>query len=177
MPLSQHDAAEAIRDVERMEAHSATLRHYERSAPHFLLWGVLWAIGYALCDALPRDAGTVWMVIVPIGLSASAFLARGGKHPWRFAGVATVVTVFFFAAFAVLAPVSGRQVAAFIPLVVAAVYAVMGLWRGPRFLVAGIGVAALTLGGFFLLAAHFLLWMAIVGGGAMILAGFWLRKV
>jgi hypothetical protein len=48
---------------------------------------------------------------------------------------------------------------------------------GTRYVVSGIAVAALTLAGFFLLKQHFLLWMAAVGGGAMILAGLWLRRV
>jgi hypothetical protein len=42
---------------------------------------------------------------------------------------------------------------------------------------AGVVVAALTLIGFFGLPQYFLLWMAVVGGGALILGGFWLRSV
>jgi hypothetical protein len=50
---------------------------------------------------------------------------------------------------AVMAPVTSRQIGAFIPLVVAASYAVVGLWQGLRFIVAGAVIAGLTLGGFF----------------------------
>lgn len=59
-----------------------------------------------------------------------------------------------------MAPHNGRQVGAFIPLVVAAGYAVVGLWQGSRFMVAGAVIAGLTLGGYFLVPAHFDLWMA-----------------
>ena len=53
----------------------------------------------------------------------------------------------------------------------------MGIWRGLRFRYAGIAVGALTLGGWFWLPEYFLLWMAAVGGGSLILVGLWLRKV
>jgi hypothetical protein len=53
----------------------------------------------------------------------------------------------------------------------------MGVWKGPRFLITGIVVVALTLGGFYFLHDHFFPWMAVVGGGALILAGLWLRTV
>ena len=33
----------------------------------------------------------------------------------------------------------------------------------------------LTVGGYFWLAPYFMLWMAGVGGGALILGGLWLR--
>jgi hypothetical protein len=58
-------------------------------------------------------------------------------------------------------------------------YAIMGLWRGTRFLVTGVAVTLLTLFGFFYLRdfALFCYWMAAVGGGALVLAGLWLRKV
>jgi hypothetical protein len=42
--------------------------------------------------------------------------------------------------------------------------------------VAGVLVAALTLAGFFLLKDNFFLWMAGVGGGSLILAGYWFRQ-
>jgi len=52
----------------------------------------------------------------------------------------------------------------------------MGLWFGFRYIVAGLLVATLTLTGFFVLRSHFSLWMASVGGSALILTGLWLRK-
>jgi hypothetical protein len=76
-----------------------------------------------------------------------------------------------------MSPVNGRQIEAFIPLVVAASYAVMGCWVGLRLTVAGGALAALTLCGFFFVPAYFSLWMAVVGGGALVLGGLWLRRV
>jgi len=55
-------------------------------------------------------------------------------------------------------------------------YVLAGLWWGTRFIVTGIALALLTLGGYFLLREDFLLWMAVVGSGALLLAGVWLRR-
>ena len=38
-------------------------------------------------------------------------------------------------------------------------------------------IAVLTLIGFFYLPVYFGLWMAVVGGGGLILGGLWLRSV
>ncbi len=112
-----------------------------------------------------------------MGLSGSAYLARGYNRLGTFAAIAITWFVFFFAAFALLGPLNARQVSAFIPLTIALAYVLLGLRVGPRYAATGIGIAALTLGGFFLLPHHFFLWMAITGGGALVLAGLWLRKV
>ncbi len=79
--------------------------------------------------------------------------------------------------YAIFGPVRDTQQAAFVPLIVALMYVLVGIWRGPRFLITGVAVAALTLVGYFHLHEHFLLWMAVVGGGALVLAGLWLRQV
>ena len=179
MALSPQDAAAALRDIARAETRSATLREYQRAAPHFIIWGVLWAVGYGLSDVFPSHANAIWAVIVPIGVVAGIVAMRGGRSAlgWRYAAVMGAILAFFVAGAFVLTPVTGRQVAAIIPLFVALMYVLRGIWAGPRYIVAGIAVAALTLAGFFLLRDHFSLWMAGVGGGALILAGVWLRKV
>jgi hypothetical protein len=178
MTLSPQDAAAALHDIHAAEARSATLREYQRAAPHFIIWGILWAVGYGLSDVFPLHANAIWAVIVPIGVLAGVVAMRGGRSTlgWRYAAVMVSILAFFAASVLVLAPVTGRQVAALIPLFVALMYVLRGIWAGPRYIVAGVAIAALTLAGFVLLRDHFSLWMAGVGGAALILAGLWLRK-
>lgn len=179
MALSPQEAAEALQDIERTQRHSATLRGYRGAAPHLILWGVLWAIGYSLTDLMPARSGIIWTTVTLVGLSAGMMVVvRGGfgLSARRYAAVTAILIAFCGAAFAVMGPVDGRQIAAFIPLVIAMAYAVTGVWLGSRYLVAGSVLAVLTLGGFFLLHEHFLLWMAVVGSGALLLAGFWLGR-
>ncbi len=179
MTLSPQDATAALRDIDAAQARSATLRGYQRAAPNFLIWGVIWAVGYGLCDAFPRHSQAIWVVLVPVGIVAGFLATRGTTPPfaWRYGAIALAMLAFFTATLFVMAPVTGRQIAAFIPLFVALVYVLAGIFRGPRYVVAGLVVAAATLIGFVFLHDHFMLWMAAVGGGALILAGLWMRKV
>ncbi len=183
MPLSPQDAAAALSDIAQAERRSATLYNYRQGSPHLILWGVLWAAGYGLTFLWPAYAQTIWAIVVPAGIAGGFVIFRmartGAQHSsgWRYGAIAAILFMYFFATFFVMAPVSGRQVGAFVPLFVAAAYGMGSLWLGPRYAFAGAAVAALTLAGFVFLGAYFPLWMAGVGGGALILAGFWLRRV
>jgi len=179
MSLSPQDAAAVLRDIEQTQSRSAILHEYQTAAPHFIIWGIIWIVGYGLSDFFPTREYAIWAALVPVGLVAGAFIQSGGSRAiaWRYGATSLAVFVFFFAAFFVMSPVSGRQVAAFIPLLVALIYVLRGIWGAPRYVVAGIVVAVLTLVGFVWLKPHFFLWMAVVGGGALILAGLWMRRV
>jgi hypothetical protein len=179
MMLSPQDAASALHEIETAQTRSARLRGYARSSPHLVLWGVLWVVGYGLNDFFPDHGRAIWAAVVLIGVAAgfAALRQAGAGVGWRYGATAVTLIGFFWAVFAVMAPVSGRQIAAVIPLAIAAAYVLAGIWRGPRFIIAGAAVAALTLTGFFLLKTHFFLWMAGVGGASLILAGLWLKRV
>lgn len=177
MTLSPQDASAALRDIEDAQARSVMLRGYHYAAPYLILWGVLWAVGYGLTDFFPRHAAAIWSVVIPIGVLADLVAMRGGRNGmWRYPASAAAAGLFLVAVFLVMAPVSGRQVSAVIPLCVALMYVLRGIWSGPRYVVAGIAIAVLTLAGFWLIESHFLLYMAAVGGGALILGGLWLRR-
>ena len=117
MTLSPEDAATTLRDIESAQARSATLRGYQRAAPQFLIWGLVWALGYSLSAAYPRHTNAIWAVLVPAGIVAGFFAMRGASQSfaWRYGAIALAFFVFFAATFFVMAPVSGRQIAAFIP--------------------------------------------------------------
>jgi hypothetical protein len=63
-----------------------------------------------------------------------------------------------------------------VPLVIAATYVGLGIAVGRRRAFTGIALGVLTLVGFFALPSIFMLWMAAVGGGALVLGGLWLRQ-
>jgi hypothetical protein len=84
---------------------------------------------------------------------------------------------FLPAMFAVLGPLSGRQNNAFISLFFAFTYMASGAWLGTRMFVTGLITALAVLVGFFLVTEHYFLWMAVCGGGSLLLAGIWLRKL
>lgn len=181
MALSSEQASQALRELEAVTQRSGQLYRYQRFAPMLMLWGVIWLVGFALSHFLPANAGWVWIALDIVGVSGCIYLGRRGKQDasnstsWRWLASAFSIIVFYIVVLNILQPVSGPQAAALISLIVALCYFLGGIWIGARLAVTGIAVAALTLFGFYMLPAYFLLWMAVVGGGALILAGVWLR--
>ena len=182
MSLSSKEAAETLSDVEHASRRSALAFGYRKASPHLILWGLVWLIGYSATDLRPAHAGLIWLVLVVTGCAIGFLLGRSGsgapaKDSWRVLGIAAILCLFVGATFTILWPVSGSQTGAFIPLLFGTIYAGVGLWLGTRFLITGVAIVVLTLGGYFYLHEHFLLWQAFVGGGGLILAGIWFRTV
>ena len=181
MDVSRTDASAALADVAAAQSRSATLRGYQSAAPHLMIWGVVWAAGYTVADLMPDLANVAWIVLVVAGTLGDMIVARADRANGGHGAVIGCLFLTFFVlvggTIAVMQPSDPRQIGAFVPLVVAAAYAIVGVMGMPRLLVLGGLVAALTLGGFFALPGHFLLWMAAVAGGSLILGGVWLRRV
>jgi hypothetical protein len=179
--LSRAEASIALQDVALAQERSATLRGYQSASPHLIIWGFAWAAGYTVTDLAPHWANPAWLAVTAVAsagdiLAARADGRRSGGRGLLIPGLCAIFAVFVVSTLVVMQPQGPRQVGAFIPLVVAAAYAVLGLMNAPRLLVLGAGLAILTLVGFYTLPAHFLLWMAGVGGGGLILGGLWLRQ-
>ena len=132
------------------------------------MWGVIWMIGYAATWLRPAwwPVWPVWPVLAMAGVSLSIWMGRRGggaraAYDWRPITTSVAVTAFIVAVFAVMQPRGGAQFGAFIPILVALAYALVGIWaRAPRMLVTGIVVGALTVGGYFWLQLLF----AVDGG-------------
>lgn len=180
--ISPDQAADALKEAAITERRSAQAYVYQRFAPYLFLWGIIWMIGYGASDLIPHFAGWIWLGLILAALAISMAIGRSAvsgrpQSNGRYALFFAAVWAFFASTYAVMAPVRGMQQGAFPPLVVALAYILIGLWSGPRLVIAGLAVGALTLGGFFYLPQHFLLWEGFVGGGGLILAGVWFRRV
>jgi hypothetical protein len=183
MTLSSEQAAQALLDLETAGRLSGRLYRYQRSAPMLIVWGVIWLIGFGLSDFFPARINLIWLVLDVVGISACIYLDRASPASdckdasWRWLASIFSILAFYILVQLVLQPVTESQAAVLMALLVALFYVLGGLWIGARLALAGVVLAALTLIGFFMLSAHFNLWMAVVGGGALILAGLWLRRV
>jgi hypothetical protein len=180
MSITRENAAEALRVVEETAQRSKALRGYQSAAPHLILWGGIYAVAYSGTYFQPNRAGLVWLVLVPTGIIGDVLISWRDRScvNWAlFAGIFLTFFAFVAATMSIMHPRDPRQVAAFVPLVVAAAYAVLGMSLGRRFVFIGLALGLLTLIGFFALSSIFMLWMAAVGGGALVLGGLWLRRV
>ena len=176
MSLSPEQAAAALREIEETRQRSLELVVYRQGAPVLVLWGVIWIVGFASNAMWPTYAAIVWTVLTVLGAVASWLISRGGNPGQNLRYVASwaVFLLLFYGAGPILAPQTTSQRAALAALLVAAAYALAGIWWLQRYLWLGLALFAVTLFGFFF-APWFDLWMAVMGGGGLILGGLWLR--
>ena len=126
------------------------------------------------------------MVISLLGQIGSTLIARsavangaahGAKLAASYAACGATVVAFTAATYYVMGAHTTAQLGAFPPLLMAMAYTLVGIWRGARWAVAGIFLGLGTIAGFMLFPAHFMLWMAAICGGTLVLTGLWLRRV
>ncbi|HUL83581.1 MAG TPA: hypothetical protein VL131_15650 [Gammaproteobacteria bacterium] len=183
MPVSPNEAADRLRAISTTELASSTAFQYARAAPHLILWGAIWFVGYGV-TYLSAEWSAIWIPLVIVGSVASGWLGARDKTAahrpnWRqSAAVAAAILASLGALFAILPPLGGLRMGAFFPIVLGFGYMLVGIRnRALRLLVTGVALTALTLIGFFWLPSYFPMWMAIVGGGGLALGGFWLRSL
>lgn len=176
--ITTQQAHDALREAANTERRSAEAYSYGRSAPYCILWGLIWMAGYGGMTVLKGpDVGWLWLILSAIGMALSIWVGShtGSGTGWRMGLVFVIITAFSFALFSVLPPTSPLQVGAYSPLLLSAIYAAMGLWKGIRYILLGAFLAVATLGAYFFLKDFFFIWMAVVGGGSLLLAGLWMR--
>lgn len=179
MAVSRDEAAQTLREMADTERRSIDLARYRHSAPFFYWWGLYWLIAYGATALWPHKADWIWVITSIIAVAGNFGLVRilrNRSSNWRWAAGFLILFAFAHGTFAIMQPVNGLKVGAFIPLMAGALYAIVGLLFGLRFLLIGLAVMAATLVGFFFLREIFAWWMAAVGGGALILTGYWLQK-
>jgi hypothetical protein len=182
--IQPEEAARALKDAEAAADRSAAAVGYQRSSQYLILWGVVWAAGNLaafLRLALGPYAFAGLMLIgvvgsVVIGLRAGRDLRR------RSYALQAVVVAIAFALFAngmqVIADIRSFDVAeAVICLAIGAGYMVMGVSMGWRMTAVGLAQMVAVIAGWIYAREQFFLWMALAGGGGLIVGGLWLRRV
>ena len=187
MTLTPSEAAAALATIEATEARAKQLSAYRKGSPFLLLWGAIWVVGFSITDIHPDYARDTWRALNTIGAVATALMmARTARRHTRLSGVRglwraiTMVAlgvVFGVGTLTLLHPRDLNAGLAFAGLMCGTIYAAVGVYLGTRWLITGLGLLGLTFIGYTALDTHFALWMAWVGGGGLILADIWLRRV
>lgn len=178
MSLSPNEAAQRLREAPDVQKRSKEVYGYNLCAPYFFIWGLVWVVGYAGNAVAPTRTETIWQGSLLAGVLATIVAGRLQKmRPnWRAGAASGVTFAFTYALFAIMPPRNALQAGAYWPLLFSALYAGAGLWFGARYTIVGVILAAAALCGYFFLREYFFLWMAFIGGGSLILTGFWLRR-
>ena len=183
MSLSSGEAKQALDDIARVGRRSFNAHGYAAAAPQLILWGALWFLGYGATYFFHADAGWVWLGVAVVGSIGSFWIGSATKpvaapkFSWRIfftwlAALGAIASVL-----AIFAPFTGTQIGTLFPLIAGWAYVFLGVWLGPRFVIAGLLIVGLTLFGFFRLSPeHFILWMAFVGSITLVGTGVWLRR-
>lgn len=184
MPLTRDEATDTLRNIDQASRRSASAFGYSMASPHLILWGAIWVVGYGVTYFAPEWA-EYWPVLVVLGFAVSTYIGRrmnsrtigSSTYDWRYAATFVLIFAFVTALFSIMPPSNGLQAAAFTPLFVGLMYGTIGLWtRAWRIFWLGLAVGVLTVIGYFYFQPYFLAWLAVLGGGALILGGLWLRR-
>lgn len=183
MAISRSEAASALTDIEQTTGRSRVLKGYQIAGPILMVWGVVWALGYAAMGLLPAQRwGVVWISLDIAGVVATILLSRRGVAAgrpgvgWRIGVSVLTIMAFGAATFAIFKPTSPDPAMVYPGLLTGVVYAGVGIAFMPRFLWIGAGVFLASLVGYFLFQPWLAFWMAAVGGGGLFLGGLWLRR-
>lgn len=182
-----HSAAEsALASIREAENQMNRALSASGGAYQMIIWGAVMVVGYTLnhfADRLPVAlvAGP-WIVMSTLGniLSVIVSVQRSRKfhNPYGARlGLLYVVFILFggVAAFFVH-PSDPREINLLAYLLVMLWMASMGLWVDLRLLWISLTFTSLMLFGFLVLPDYFFLWLAIVGGGALIGSGLLLVR-
>ena len=181
--IDSKEASAALSDINEMVARVRQSRIYDSASQIMVLWGVLVCVGNLATFISSSNGGYIFIAVNLFGAAGTAVLStsdvrRTGvrSFDWR---VATTFLLFFaFGLFCslVLGHFGPREMGAFWPIYFMLFYCIAGMWFGRAFVAIGLGVTVLTLIGYFFIGGGtFLLWMAAVNGGGLILGGLWMR--
>ncbi len=185
MTVDPNEATALLKGVEGVEKRTREFLVYARAGDYMILWGVLWAVGYAAENWAGHHAGDIWLTLDAIGIAGTCFIIwrttrriEPGRR--RFVFVRPLISVLVMMGFGTLwirlADFGFREQAAFWPTLCGALLFCFGLWAGRTLCVAAAAIIALTMGGYFYAGSWFDLWLAVTCGGALILGGLWLRR-
>jgi hypothetical protein len=191
MQISRDEAARALTEIDEARESAQSFSYYRRAAPYFLIWGVVWIAANTMTAFKVAYANTFWAWAVALGVLASVLTgvlaARGRPEDQEAARVCAqrnrrfglsflAIVVFLVTGLMIMRPTSGMQMNAYISLFWALMYVLAGLWGGARIAWLGIVVAIAVLVGYFGFPQYYTLWMAVVGGGSLLLGGLILRR-
>jgi hypothetical protein len=193
---SPEEARAALAEAERAFQQTRVAIVQGPSAPLLILWGSIWMIADLTTQFYAPAMLAIWLPLDLIGGGGTWWIVahrrvKVGRHGnWRYGAFWGVL--FFYAALwtNLLVPVSWpqnahdwatfepvfRRITAYYHTIPMFAYVLGGLFIGRFFVILGALVTALIVIGFCFIHDYFYLWMAITGGGSLIISGVFIRQ-
>jgi hypothetical protein len=186
MKISPSEAESSLAFIREAENQMNRAVSASGGAYQMVIWGVVMLIGYTLnqfADRLPVAlvAGP-WIVMSTLGniLSVMVSVRRARKfhNPYgaRLGFLFVVFILFGVVGAFFVHPSDPREINLLVYLLTMLWMAAMGLWVDLRLLWISLVFTTLMLFGYLALPDYFFLWLAIVGGGALIGSGLLLLR-
>lgn len=196
MEVTKQEAQGALDEISRVSEKTRQALAQGPSPQILMLWGLVWVVGNVATQFAPMKGGLVWMVAGSLGavgtyVMKSRYASRvthtdGTSDPnmrkigWAW-GILFAYGVLWVI---ILNPAGGdrsgatisRQVSAFFSTIPMFAYVLGGIWFGRFYVILGLAVTAGTVIGLFFFPAFFWIWMAVFGGGALLLSGLYMKQ-
>lgn len=183
--IDPREAAQALNDIEQIVQRLRQSRIYDIASRIMIAVGILVLAGNIATLATPRHSAYIWITVNVLTVASAAALStmsarQSGARAFDFRVLAAFLLFYAFGIVcsSVLGHFGPRELGAFWPIYFMLFYCMAGLWFGRAFIAMGLAIIVLTLiGYFFIEGGAFLLWMAAVNGGGLILSGLWMRRI
>ena len=179
--ISKEEARASLNEIQSIINRTRKVIAHGPSSKILILWGIIWITGFSCTQFCPWYAGYFWMSLNVFGGLSTWIIAmrcRVVEGPTDIRVGLFWVILFLYAGiwFFLLQPRSINQASAYWATIPMFAYVMGGLWFSRFFIYLGLTVTLLTILGLFLLPSIFNLWLAITGGGSLILAGVYIHK-
>ena len=187
MNISPNEAEEALAAIQTMAQKTRHSIAGGGASISLIITGIVWLVGFTATQFLTGPSVVlIWIGISILGSALATFMGiRAGRRVHSESSAVTgkriaifwvLLVLFAVASIAVARPADGKQLTMLV--IPFAMIGQMGMglllsfsatwWTVP--------VVALALVGYFLVPAWFYLWMALLGGGVMIVLGLYIRR-
>jgi len=182
--INANEAAQALDDIDQIVHRVRQSRIYNITSQAIIAAGILVLAGYLVTFITPRHSGYIWITVnvLNVVIAAALVTLTAGQAGVRKFDARILVAFGLFYAFgifcsSVLGHFGPREMGTFWPVYFMFFYCLAGLWFGHAFLAMGLAIIVLTLVGYYVMeGAAFVLWMAAVNGGGLILSGLWMHR-
>ncbi len=185
--MSTAEAEEALAAIQTMAQKTRQSIASSGMYVTLIVTGIVWMIGFICTHYLPKEiVGYIWATLSIIGgILATILGIRMGKRVRSPATTPTAKRVILFWLFLLVYgvtiiyiahPTDGKQATLFVILFIMLGQLAMGMLFSFSSVWWALPITVLALVGYFLLPAIFYLWMAVLGGGGMILLGLYIHS-
>jgi hypothetical protein len=187
MNISPNEAEEALAAIQTMAQKTRHSIAGGGASISLIITGIVWLVGFTATQFLIGPIVVlIWIGISILGSALATILGIQAGRRVRSASSAVTgkrialfwvfLVLFAIAALAVARPTDGKQLTMLIILFGMIGQMGMGLLLSFSATWWTVPVVALALAGYFLVSAWFYLWMALLGGGVMIVLGLYIRS-